>query len=347
MKKAISRKPIKKSSENKNTFEIIKQNKIMGIGITLLVIVFLFLLLRTLGENRKNKLTKEIIPNAVKKIMNNPQTTVAVDKLKEISGVYEFQLTIGSGTNAPKYTSYISKDGNIIFTSGIKLNTLTAAANPSPQAKKTCSDLTKADKSDLTAFVVANCPFGLQMQRLFKKTENELPDLASFLKIRYIGSIDNGKITSMHGDEEAQENLRQICIREEMPDYYWNYVSCYMQEQGKSADCLAQNGINTDEVNNCMTDAGRGLTYAKADFDMANKFKVSSSPTLLLNDKETVSEFDFGGRVANAIKDIVCCGQKDKPGFCGQELSKTEVATSFSKSDEPAVAGSSTSNCGQ
>jgi hypothetical protein len=33
--------------------------------------------------------------------------------------------------------------------------------------------------------------------------------------------VKNGKIASMHGDEEAKENLRQICIREEQKDKYW------------------------------------------------------------------------------------------------------------------------------
>jgi len=350
-KQMTSRKTVRKSSEenkkNNETSINNNSNRIMGIGIVFLVLIFLFLLFRTFGQGKKSKFTKEIIPNAVKKIMNNQETAVTVDKLKDVSGVYEFELGIGSGSNARKYTSYITKDGNILFSSGIILKTVAAQTNQSSPKKKSCSDLNKVDKANLTAYVVANCPFGLQMQRVFKKAIGELTDLSTFLKVRYIGSIENGKITSMHGDEEAQENLRQICIREEQSAYYWPYVSCYMQEQGKSADCLAQSGVNIDEVNNCMSDAGRGLKFAQADFDLANKYNIGSSPTLLLNDTQTVSEFDFGGRTANTIKDVLCCGEKSKSEFCSKELSKTEVASSFSKTDEAATSGSSAANCGQ
>ena len=54
----------------------------------------------------------------------------------------------------------------------------------------------------------------------------------------------------MHGDEEAQENLRQICIREEQSDKYWEYVSCFMKE-GKSADCLNSSTVDEVEINAC------------------------------------------------------------------------------------------------
>jgi len=354
MKKQItSRKTVKKSSEeNKKNDETSinnNSNRIMGIGIVFLVLIFLFLLFRTFGQGKTSKFTKEIIPNAVKKIMNNQETVVTVDKLKDVSGVYEFELGIGSGANARKYTSYITKDGNILFSSGIKLKTIDAQPTSVPVKKLTCSDLNKAETPNLSAYVVSNCPHGLTMQRTFKIAINELGDLNNLLKIRYIGSIENGKITSMHGDEEAQENLRQICIREEQNTNYWPYVSCYMQEQGKSADCLAQSGVNIDEVNNCMIDAGRGLKFAQADFDLVNKYNIGSSPTLLLNDKQIVSENDFGGRIPNAIKEIVCCGYKNKPEFCKNELSKSAVAMSFSKTDEASATSDNTSaaGCGQ
>lgn len=342
-------KPVKKSFKilGKVMTDEKNSNKIIGLGIIFLVVVFAFLLFRTLLTTKKNKLVNETIPNAVKKILNDSSIKVGIDKVKEVSGVYEFELSIGTGADAKKYVSYITKDANIIFTSGIKLNTLKETAEVSPAKKKTCNDLQKVDDSNLTAFVVADCPFGLQMQRVFKMAVNQSADLNSFLKIRYLGSIDDGKISSMHGDEEAQENLRQICLREEQPDYYWPYLSCYMQAQGKSADCLVETGVNEDELTNCTADSNRGLKYAKADFDLANKFNVGSSPTLLLNDKEIVSEFDFGGRTPNSIKDIACCGQKEQSSFCGQELSKNEVAASFSASDETDTAGASNANCGQ
>ena len=162
-------------------------------------------------------------------MLNNADTKFEVTSVKETNGVYEFVLSLQNQT----YTSYITKDGKILFTSGVKLDEIgkkpatTAAPTTKPM---TVNDLKKSDKPTLTAYVVSNCPYGLQTQRLFKNVLSEAPNISDSLKVKYIGSIVDGKITSMHGDAEAQENLKQICIRDEQPTLYWPYVNCYMQE---------------------------------------------------------------------------------------------------------------------
>ncbi len=307
-----------------------------------LIIILAILIPRITSNSNINNLKEKTIPEAVKLAINNPETKFTVDEVKEKSGVYEFKLKIGEGEQAQEYTSFISKDGKILFTSGIELEQLKATTTTTTK-KVSCEELTKAEKADLMAFVVSNCPFGLQMQRLYNKAISELPEVANNLSVKYMGSIEDGKITSMHGDEEAQENLRQICIREEQKDKFWAYLSCYMKAEGQSQTCLNSTGIDQAKLTACTTDSNKGLKYAKADFDLASKFNVTGSPTLVLNNKETVSEFDFGGRVADAIKQIVCCGSKEKPAFCEKELSKDEVASSFSETDTAAVQGASAS----
>ncbi len=307
-----------------------------------LIIVLAILIPRITSNSKINEIKEKTIPEAVKLAINNPETKFTIGEVKEKSGVYEFKLSIGEGEQAQEYTSFISKDGKILFTSGIELEELKASTTTTTK-KASCEELTKTDKPDLMAFVVSNCPFGLQMQRLYNKTISELPEIANNLSVKYMGSIEDGKITSMHGDEEAQENLRQICIREEQKDKFWPYLSCYMKAEGLSQTCLNQVGVNQATLNTCMTDSNKGLKYAKADFDLAAKFNVTGSPTLVLNNKETVSEFDFGGRVADAIKQIVCCGSKTKAEFCNKELSKDEMASSFSETETVSVEGASAS----
>ena len=79
---------------------------------------------------------------------------------------------------------------------------------------------------------------------------------------------------AMHGEVEAQENLRQICIREEQTDRYWDYVRCYMKE-GKTAECLESVSIDLKELDACTNDSARGLAYAQEDFDLATSFKIT------------------------------------------------------------------------
>lgn len=295
------------------------------------------------GSVDKNKLKTEILPKVLDKLVS-PGTKYTIAEIKETNNIYEVTLALGEGANAKKYTSYITKDGKIFFTSGIKIEELNKPT-PKPEAKKTvsCADLKKTDKPLLTAFVVSECPYGIQMQRVFKKALNELSTLADYLEIRYIGDITNGKITAMHGDKEAQENLKQICIREEQKEKYWNYLSCYMQE-GKTDECLGTAGIDTSALESCTTDPNKGLKYAKTDFDLANKYGVSGSPTLLIND-QIVSEFDFGGRNANAVKEIVGCSFKTKPEAFQKELTKTDVAVAFSKTDDATQNAGASASC--
>lgn len=315
-----------------------------------LVLIATILLLGFFGykyykTNQLNKIKKEVLPQAIKKVINNDQTKFSVGEIKETNGVYQFELTV----NNQKYTSYISKDGKLLFPGGVMLEDkqtkTNATATGTPAKKLTCQDLKKTEKPSLTAFVVANCPYGLQMQRVFKTAINELADLEKFLTIKYMGGVENGKITSMHGDKEAEENLKQICVREEQKDKYWPYLSCYMQE-GKTDQCLAQNNIDITKLTSCTSDKNRGLKYAQADFNSANKFNVSSSPTLVLNNQQTVSEFDFGGRTANTVKEILCCGSQNKADFCQKEISKQELAVSFSKTDGAGQGTTQNANCG-
>jgi thioredoxin 1 len=203
------------------------------------------------------------------------------------------------------------------------------ARTNSPLApKKNCSDIKKEDSPQLQAFVVSYCPFGLQMQRLISEIIEKIPASSNNIKVRYIGDISKDNISSMHGQQEADENLVQICIREEQSDRYWMYVTCFAKS-GSSYDCLNSSEIDGGMLKECTMQKNRGFKYAEHDFEIARKFGASGSPTLILNN-ETVSEFDFGGRTDEAVKTLLCCGFASKPNFCSQNLNTSKVATGFS-----------------
>jgi hypothetical protein len=210
-----------------------------------------------------------------------------------------------------------------------------APAKPKLTPGQVCVNMTKSDQPLLQAFVVSKCPFGLQVQRIMANIINESKDTEQYLKVMYIGSLDpvNNTIKSMHGAAEAQENLRQICIREEQSGKYWDYVRCYMR-QGNSADCQKLVSLDVDKLNACTNDSSRGLVYAQKDFDLADKYKVTGSPTLLMNDK-IVKESDFAtnmtaSRSPEAVKELLCCGFNKEPSFCSMEMNQSRLATMFS-----------------
>ncbi|MCL4374426.1 hypothetical protein M1523_01045 [Patescibacteria group bacterium] len=345
-----------RSTVSKNQVDAVKmpapkpKSRLALVAFAAVLVVAVGWLFRNISsQNAMTRFKANIIPEVVKKIINSPSTKFEIGSVKDVSGVYQFELTLKTGADQ-KYTSYITKDGKILFVSGINTASLgqVKGQSASSQAKAmTCNDVPKTAAPKLTAFVMSNCPYGLQMLRAMTQALNEQPALANNFDVKYIGSIDNGKIISLHGEQEAQEDLKQVCIREEQPSKYWDYLACYMKE-GKSDECSTQTGIDTTQLNACTADKNRGLAYVQKDFNLADKLNIGSSPTLVLNDKTVVSEFDFGGRVPNALQQIVCCGSSNKGDYCNQALSKNEVATSFSVSAQPSNqnTNSSAANCG-
>ena len=207
---------------------------------------------------------------------------------------------------------------------------------PKPTPQQVCANMSKSEQPLLQAFVVSRCPFGLQMQRIMADIIMESGETDRYLKVRYIGSVDeeNNTIRAMHGEVEAQENLLQICIREEQPERYWDYLRCYMKE-GKTAECLTSVQIDVDELNACTNTSTRGLAYAREDFELAGEFKITGSPTMLMNN-EIVKESNFATNTTNArsseaVKELLCCGFIKEPSFCSMRLNESRSATMFSK----------------
>jgi len=252
----------------------------------------------------------------------------------ERNGVVWIKIRIGGRI----YDSYVSRDGKLLFPSAISLE-----EKPSLQAGETqegdrCEQMPKKGKPVLRAFVVSYCPFGLQMMRILHKIVQEIPELKEYIEVRYIGHIVDGNVTSMHGEKEAMENLREICIREEQREKFWDYIGCFIKS-GDTEGCLKEVGVDESKLKACMSDDQRGIKYAEEDFSLNRKFGISASPTLVLNDQE-VSEFDFGGRTAEAVKTLLCCGFSKMPDFCSKQLSTEEAARGFSETYSMGTSGS-------
>ncbi len=295
------------------------------------------------------KLAKQVADKTITFINENllaQGTTASLVSILEENGIYK--LTVKVGDQEPEV--YVTKNGKLLFVQGV-IDMSPATTTPeqtsgnSTTEKATCETLPKAQKPVLEAFVVSGCPYGLQMQRVLYEIVKNIPSLAADIKVEYIGAVESGKITSMHGDAEAQENLRQICLRQEQADKYWDYVGCYIKV-GDSAGCLTTSGVNKAKLNTCMTDATKGIEYAKADFAKSGQYSVSGSPTLFLNG-EKVDENDFGGRTAEAVKTLLCCGASQTPDVCSQSLTTDSAAASFSETYAGSGTSDNSASCGQ
>jgi hypothetical protein len=272
-------------------------------------------------------------------------TPVSLVKVSEESGLVKVTIKI----DTQQFDSYATKDGKLLFPQAFDMSPKKASAaadqntNSAKNSAQAAASVTKTDKPMLEAFVVARCPYGLQMQRAMADAVKNMPSLAQDIKVRYIGSVSGNTITSMHGDAEAKENLRQICIREEQPNKYWNYVACQMKA-GDTAGCETSTGVDSSKLNACISDTSRGVADAQKDFDLSTKYNASGSPTLILNGTQ-ISESSYGGRSSDGVKSMVCAGFNTKASFCSTVLNTAEAAVSFSTTYASA-SGSTGSNAG-
>jgi len=249
-----------------------------------------------------------------------------------VSGLVKVKIKIGTS----EFDSYATKDGKLLFPQAFDMSAKktsastdqNASANSNQTPEQAAASVTKNGSPMLEAFVVARCPYGLQMQRAMADAVKSIPSLAQYTKVRYIGAVSGNTITAMHGDAEAKENLRQICIREEQPAKYWNYTACQMKT-GDTAGCETSTGVDSAKLSSCISTQSKGIAYAQEDFTLATKYNVSGSPTLILNGTQ-ISESAFGGRSSDGVKSMACAGFTSAAGFCSTKLNTAEAAVSFS-----------------
>lgn len=341
----------KSPSENKS-FKISK-TKLMLLGIGLIVGLLIgFLGSGVLAGGASGTCNEDLASEAQNYIVENYLAVQGLDAetggIEKVGNLCKVNLSImREGEVLQQSQIYMTPNGEQLILGQVVDTTVEVpevtgeATNTPEEAKTSCEDLTKSDSSEMNAFVVSYCPYGLQMQRVISKLVEEAPELADYVTIRYMGAISDGKVTAMHGEEEAQENLRQICLREEQPDKFWSYLNCFMKA-GETETCLAETEVDTEKLETCMTGES-GLEYAQEDFDMQNQYSVSGSPTLILNG-ERVSEFDFGGRTAEALKTLTCCGFNTEPEVCTTEITTASAASSFSETYDGST-GTSGGSC--
>lgn len=258
--------------------------------------------------------------------------TISLTGVTEESGVYRINTHYSYPNGEKDIDAFITRDGKYLFPEYYTITPASAAGSSAGTATAaqrttaaTCDTIQKSEVPVLEAYVVSYCPYGTQMQGVLAGVVSAAPELAKHITVRYIGSIEDGSLLSMHGDTEAKENLRQICIREEQPDRYWNYVSCFISSTDAAA-CENSAEIDSARLTGCTGDKERGLKYAAADFSRSDNFFISGSPTLVLNNA-VVSEFDFGGRNPESVKNLLCCGFTTKPGSCSLTLSSDQASS--------------------
>jgi len=150
----------------------------------------------------------------------------------------------------------------------------------------------KDSKLKLEFFIVSYCPYGVRyVDNILHPMINALGDTLEWKPMYIMNDAGNGKPSSMHGQEETDENLREICLRDKWGNAKWlSYMDCFSAEvfnkRGKpdAKDwkfCAEQAGVSVGELQKCFdTEA---VALAKPDMEWTMKYRVTGSPTAVYN----------------------------------------------------------------
>lgn len=200
-----------------------------------------------------------------------------------------------------------------------------------------CAQIPKADVPTMKMFVMTYCPFGTQALDGIKPAVELLGDKVNVephyvIYENYGGGgpdycLDDGKYCSMHGVQELNEGVRQLCIYRDQRAKWWDYYTLV------SKDCTSNNvdscwegkaktaGIDVDAVKKCYDD--EALTLLAEEVKLNEKYGARGSPTMVIN--EVAYQ---GNRDPDSYKSALCCGFKEgqRPAACDTKLASTGAA---------------------
>ena len=261
-----------------------------------------------LSGGPKEEIAKKSIDFINKNLLSNGITASLSSISLDDSGLYKLKIKIQD----QELEVYVSRDGNMIFPQGIKI---TATQNQKPK------EIPKTEVPDAKLFVMSFCPYGNQAEDAMMPVINLLKDKAK-IELHYIVSKAGNKYQSLHGDQELNQDIREICVQKYQKDKLWDFIKeinskATSQNVNAKWEGIAKNlGIDVNQIKQCQTD--EGPTLLNQEIKLTDKYKISGSPTLLIN--ETIFQ---GSRTSEAYKEAICSGFKVAPQECNKKLSST------------------------
>ena len=251
-----------------------------------------------------------------------PGTQATLESVKDESGVYAI---ITDYLNR-SITVYTTKDCELLFLSSLNTSEELPTVDDTTQE---ASAIPKSDKPEVDLYVMAFCPYGVQAEQAMIPVQALLGTKADF-SIRFIANVNGNNVTdvdSLHGIEEAKEDLRQLCVMKYYPSKYWSYVTdidnnCYPVYRDSAAmDLCWKNasiklGINVSQIEKCAY-GPEGITLLQSDEALTQQYQISGSPTLLINGQRY-----SGARTPEAFKTAICDAFNTAPSECSQALSE-------------------------
>jgi hypothetical protein len=237
--------------------------------------------------------------------------------------------------NGQEIPYFVTKDGKYFLSESYLIPLAVEEEEIITENTPVTTNIPKTEKPAVELFVMSYCPYGTQAEKGIIPAVELLGDKIDF-KLRFV-------YYAMHPTSgEVEENLREYCIQKTQPDKLTTYLKCFLQE-GDSASCLTEAGINKVTLNSCVTSADKEFQVSEnkddktkwlsgnyplfnVDKALNEQYSVAGSPTLVINGVQVSSARDPASYLA-----VICSAFADgsAPEECNQELSTTAYSAGF------------------
>lgn len=295
------------------------------LGLGLLVVLFSGFSMTGMAvlspEQAKNKAIDYINNNLVQ------SGTVTAISVEDIGSVYKI-LTSYQGQ---QISVYVAKDGSYLFLQGFDMSKSIERKQEQQEF-----DAPDAEKPNVKFFVMSFCPYGNQAESGLEPVFRLLGDkvewephyvIYSDYASRFGADWSNycldeeEKYCSMHGIQELNQDVREICVWKYYPaDTWWDFVmeinsKCDYSNVDTCWEPIAEKfGIDVEKIKTCQRD--EAVELLEEEVNLNKEYEVSGSPTVFINDEEY-----RGSRSPEAYKQAICTGFITELEECSQTLS--------------------------
>ncbi len=244
-------------------------------------------------------------------------TQAVVSEATQVStGLYKVKLAIGT----QQFDSYVTADGKYIFPTAID----TTGSAEAPAQEKPAAVMPKSDKPKMDMYVMSQCPYGVQAENGMLEVVKALGDKMEY-NIYYIANEGPAlSFQSLHGQNEVDENIRQLCVLSKSKDKFFTYLECVNKDYRNAGTiwekCATDAGVDVTAVKACASsDEGKKLLSENG--KKANEKGVGGSPTIEINGASY-----SGARSSDAFKNAICGAFNTAPAECGKALTASTTA---------------------
>lgn len=180
-------------------------------------------------------------------------------------------------------------------------------------------------------YVMSYCPYGniaeeglAPVYDVLKNSVKFNPHYVVYANYQGGGSdycMADGKYCSMHGIQELNQDVRELCVAKYMgmDEYFAFVLAMNSQCNYKNADSCWENvakglKLDTARISKCQNE--EAVALLKNEYELNQQLGVSGSPTVFIN-----GESYGGGRSPANYQQAICAKLSPQPSGCSAQLS--------------------------